>query len=222
MNNKIVEAYTIIQDHYKPIKCEIESYLDEIPNPICKIEYLQGKEIAYLIDFFQNPILMDASGKITAGNPQKVGLDGWIQLKIKQLKNEYSIEEKSIPKKASIINSYKWRNQDELEKLFNLMNGEFIEKCSFIQFKDAFSNKPITLLKPLFWIKRKNLLAYFIDQSYQNKKIQFHINPDKWKIARAIFSNAGSNLSQSLQDCKNNPEQKPVNYSLVDNLFKAL
>jgi hypothetical protein len=143
MNKKIVEAYRIIQDHYKPIISEIEAYLDEIPNPINNIEYLQSKEVDYLIDFFQNPILMDASGQVTTGNPHKAGLDGWIELKIKQLKIEFSIEDKSIPKKTSIINSYKWRNQSELEKLFDLMNEDFIEKCSFIQFKDAFSNKPI-------------------------------------------------------------------------------
>ena len=159
MNKKLVEAYTIIQDHYKPFQKEIEAYLDEITNPIDKIKYLQSKEIVYLIDVLDNPIVMAASGQVTADNPKKAGLDKWIELKIKQLQIEYSIEDKSIPKKASTINSYKWRNPDELEKLYNLMNEDFIEKCSFIQFKDAFSNKPITHIKPMVWNKRKNLLA---------------------------------------------------------------
>lgn len=222
MNKKLIEAYTTLKEHWIPIQIEIDFFLDEITNPIDKIKYLQSRELTYYIDVLMIPELIAASGQVTAGNPHKAGLDGWIELRIKQIKNEFGIEDNNIPKKLSVINSYKWRYPDELEKLFELMNGEFIDECDFIQFKDAFSNKPINKIKPMKWIKAKNLLAYFIDQSYNYRKIQIHINPDKWKIASSIFSNAGSNLSQSLQDCKMNPEQKPKNYLLIDELFKTL
>ena len=81
-------AYKVIIDDYKPTTKVILKELERIDNPEDKIKYLKDEETKYLLDMAINPELTVAYSYVTARNPHKAGLDGWIDLTIKQINHE--------------------------------------------------------------------------------------------------------------------------------------
>lgn len=117
--------------------------------------------------------------------------------------------------------SFNWlvNPKEELLKTFDyLKEKKLISPLTFKEdFIIIFSSNEINSIKPIEWIGQKNLLAYFIDELYEKKKIPSNTN--LWSIAKRCFVN-GSNLAQLKENYRSNTSGKPKNYLLIDQLFE--
>lgn len=213
----ILEANVLLIDHFKPITEVILKRLEDFESPKDKINYLKGEDLKYLIDVRMNPNLKTASGVVTTSNPHKAGLDGWIEIQIKQIENS------SSQSKAQKMISYVWQNEpnNELPELYNKMIDKYkliASETTYEQFKAIFTGQPIDEIVKIERTKKFTnvLLAYFVSRLFQKS------NPHNFlSIAEKCFSDA-KNLNQAQNNYFNNQNRLPKNYEIIDGLINPL
>lgn len=121
--------------------------------------------------------------------------------------------------------TYQWQsNPDkEIPELYSLMINQYKLIASDTkpeQFKAIFTGQPIDSVKPIKWLAKKNLLAYFIDHPIFINKLP--LNTDYWAKAKYCFQGANS-LVQSKNNYLNNKtlNGKPTNYIIIDELLNS-
>lgn len=123
--------------------------------------------------------------------------------------------------KLSKKTSYEWiANPDkELPAIYNLViHSKLIcPTTTQEQFINVFSKKEASTIKPIKWIKQKNLLAYFIDSLFENNKIP--TTTRMWATAIICFTDA-KNLAQLKENYRSNINKKPKGFSAIDVLFE--
>ncbi|PCJ81104.1 MAG: hypothetical protein COA49_07320 [Bacteroidetes bacterium] len=136
----------------------------------------------------------------------------YLEEELSYLQAEYS--------KLSKKTSYEWiANPDkELPAIYNNLkvNELICPKTTQEQFINAFSKREATTIKPIQWIGKKNLLAYFIDSLFENNKISS--TSRIWATAIICFTDA-KNLAQLKENYRGNKQGKPKEFSIIDRLF---
>lgn len=118
--------------------------------------------------------------------------------------------------------SYVWQGKlEEIDKLYTLLvEGEFLPPGTIkSNFEDLFTGIPLHSITPLQWLQPKNLLAYLVDQLYENKKLPSNTN--LWSIASYCFVDV-NNLKQLRTNYLNNNSKKPKGSSTVDKIIEAI
>ena len=206
MNN--LEAWKMLIEDYTPTTKVILQKLETLDSAEDKIHYLRSEEIKYLINVTLNPNLCAASGVVTTNNPQKAGLDRWIEYKIRE------IELFKKQGKKGKMTSYLWQNNPdkELSELYNLM----IDKYKLIapettpeQFKAVFTGQPIDEdFEPIRWHQdNASELLYFIDRLEQSNNIEH--NPkraDYQRLTACFFKPNGQPFEAHMKSLKTNIE----------------
>ena len=183
----ILDANTLLIDHYKPITEEILKRLEEFESPKDKINYLKSEELKYLIDVKMNPNLKTASGVVTTSNPHKAGLDGWIETTIKQIENS------SSQSKAQNKISYVWQNDsvNELPELYDKMIEKYkliASETTYEQFEAVFTGQPIQSINPIKWHQdNASELLYFISRLEQTNNIIHNPKRADHQMLKACF-----------------------------------
>lgn len=161
-------AWKKLIDDYTPTTKVILEKLETLDSAEDKIHYLRSEEIEYLINVTLNPNLCAASGVVTTNNPQKAGLDRWIELKIRE------IELFKKQGKKGKMTSYLWQNNPdkELPELYNLM----IDKYKLIapettpeQFKAVFTGQSIDDIEPIKWHQDNASELLYFNEAIGNK-----------------------------------------------------
>ncbi len=122
--------------------------------------------------------------------------------------------------------SYHWQNKPEVELpvLYKLMTKTYqliALETTYDQFKAIFTGQPRESIKPIKWIKAKNLNAYFIHQLIKKKRISKAVNNDIWETAKQCFVD-GVYFSQLIDQYSNSKTGKPQNHKLIDDLLNTL
>lgn len=164
----ILEANALLIDHFKPITEVILKRLEDFESPEEKINYLKSEEIKYLIDVKMNPNLMTASGVVTTSNPHKAGLDGWIEIKIKEIENS------SSQSRVQNTISYVWQNDPniELPELYNRLINKYkliSSETTYEQFEAVFTGQPIKSINPIKWHQDNASELLYFNESIKNK-----------------------------------------------------
>lgn len=118
--------------------------------------------------------------------------------------------------------SYFWQGLPEgIEILYSeLIKGGYIPDSTEIDnFKALFSGKSLNEIKPILWLKKKNLLAYLIDQLYDIS--MFPDGTNHWSIAETCFVGI-KNLRQQRANYLNNNQGKPTGFRRIDNIITIL
>lgn len=187
-----IEAWKILIEDYTHTTKVILQKLETLDSAEDKIHYLKSKEIEYLINVTLNPNLCAASGVVTTNNPQKAGLDRWIELKIREIELF-----KKQSKKNGKMTSYIWQGNNpdkELSELYNLMINKYnliAPETTPEQFKAAFTGQSIDDIEPIKWHQDNASELLYFNEAIGNK-----VN-DVW------------NIYQRLAACFVKPDGKP-------------
>lgn len=150
-----IKKFILTDANIKWVK--IIKQLDRIKGHVPKIVYLLKQDIEYSDDIVRSDTLSASSGiYISNTYPHKIGMDKFIENKIKEIQLEFNVPDsfiKTLTKQHKIIKSYKWQNSPkELENLYNKMCGVYIESNTSLQeFKDVFSYLNNDKVAPLKW-----------------------------------------------------------------------
>lgn len=206
-------AWKKLIDDYTPTTKVILEKLETLDSAEDKIHYLRSEEIEYLINVTLNPNLCAASGVVTTNNPQKAGLDRWIELKIREIELF-----KKQSKKNGKMTSYIWQGNNpdkELSELYNLMINKYnliAPETTFEQFKAIFTGQPIDEnFESIRWHQdNASEVCYFLLRLIETNNITASRN--KFIILNHCFiKNSGSKFDVNW---------KQINHSLSINLSK--
>lgn len=143
---------------------------------------------------------------------------------LKEKSSEYNNISQAVTKPLHLTSfdnhrTYKWKGEpDDLHLIYEKMKGSFIaSETTKEQFFQIFLGTNHAI-KPIIWISKPVLLAYFLDQIRSKQLIS--INTNLWAIAEKCFDGANKkNLSNSKQNYDRNKTGKPRNHHLIDDLF---
>lgn len=182
-----IKEYEILINHFKPFTERILKGLEDFESPEDKIRYLKSEEVKYLLEVSMNQELMAASGVVTTVRSQKVGLDNWIDIKIKEIENTL------IPPKEPIKTSYVWYSEPdrELPELHKLMIDKYkliAPETTLEQFKAAFTGQSLASFEPIKWHQdNASELLYFILRLEQTNNIKHNPKRADYKRMTSCF-----------------------------------
>lgn len=167
-----IEARSTLIIHWKENKYEqlMNDGLSKISDLHKQIEFLNEFELRYKDEVQGIPYLADASATCTAGNPQKVGFDAMIQNKRDFISQQMELPKPIRKKQEKEIKSLRYENPKILESLYKMLIGKYIHSDTELeQFKAAFTEQPKKSTKPIQWLEKTNLLAYFLEQLFKHQ-----------------------------------------------------
>lgn len=167
-----IEARSTLIIHWQENKYEqlMNDGLSEIADPYEQLIFLDKFELKYKDEVQNNPYLADASGIVTAGNPQKVGFDAMIQNKRDFISQQMELPKPIRKKQEKEIKSLRYEYPEILESLYNMLKGKYIHSDTKLeQFKAAFTEKPKKSTQPIQWLEKTNLLVYFLEQLFKHQ-----------------------------------------------------